>query len=408
MILFVAYGGGHVAMLAPVAQALRDAGRPFVFLALTTARAHLERLGLPSIGFRDLPGATDAEVLAYGERLAADLAPGGIVAHEETVAYLGLNYRDLVAQHGCERAEQLYRENGRHAFLPVKALGAAIDACGATLVVATNSPRAERAAIMAAGERGIASLCLVDLFAAQEIKWIGVPGYATRVALLNEDVRRTFIAYGRQPAELVVTGNPAFDRLREPEAIEAGRALRRVNGWDDGGTTILWASQIESQVHPFSGQAGDPTLPRQIEACLRRFVEGNCRFRLVIRYHPSEREQFVEQDRVSFSPGTQALSPLLHAVDLVVVTASTVGLEAWLAGRTVISVDNSIFQADAPYSQMGISTGAASVDELVATIAQVQSRQACVPATAGQHGVSATARVVELIRQLLPHGAAPT
>lgn len=401
MILFVAYGGGHVAALAPVALALRARGVPFVFLALTTARAYLERLGIAAIGMADLPGAAEPEVLAHGERLAATLPPGGTVAHHETVAYLGLNYRDLCAAHGPQQAAERYAREGRQAFLPVPTMAAAIAALRPQLVVATNAPRAEQAAILAAGQAGVPALCLVDLFAAHEIKWCGQPGYGTRVCVLNEAVRDAFVAYGRAPEQVLVTGNPAFDRLRDPAAIAAGARLRQARGWDDGCRTVLWASQIESARHPFTGQEGDPTLPRRIEQELRRLVAADPGLRLVVRYHPSEREVFVAQDRVALSTAEDDLSSLLHAVDVVVVTASTVGLEAALAGRPVVSVDDSIYHADAPYSAMGIASGAPTVAALVPVLQAVLARPA--PAAgAAAPGDSATARVTAAILDLLP------
>jgi hypothetical protein len=356
MILLVAYGGGHVAALAPVALALRQAGHEFIFLALTTASAHLQRLGIPSIGFKDLPGAADADVTEYGAALARDLPPGGVVAHEETVAYLGLSYRDMVHEYGEEGAKERYRMHGRQAFLPVRTLKSAIQAYRPSLVIATNSPRAERAAIFAAGECKVPSICVVDLFAVHEIEWVGKPGYADRVCVLNEEVRQRLIAYGRKPEEVLVTGNPAFDRLCDPAVIQAGVALRSERGWNDGRITILWASNIEPDAHPLTGEPGDPTLPRRIEAYLREFVATNPEYRLVVRYHPSERESFVPQPLVEFSASGENLAVLLHAVDVVVVIISTVGLEASLAGRPVLAVSGSVLEADAQYGEMGIAT----------------------------------------------------
>ncbi len=363
-ILFVAYGGGHVAMLAPLAQALQRAGRAFTFLALTTASAYLDHLGIPYIGYRQLQGAQDEDVQAYGEELLQDLPVGGAVSREETVAYLGLNYREMVREHGADQAQALYKNRGRQAFLPVACFERLFADLMPNLVVATNSPRSERAALLAARKRGIRSICAVDIFGLQEVQWIGQPGYSDRVCVLNEDVRKMFIEYGRKPEEIVVTGNPAFDRLSAAQIMSAGARLRQARGWNDGLVTVLWASQIEPVQHPFTDRTGDPSLPRRIEGYLRNFVASDEQVRLVVRYHPSEREVFREQERVAFSPLEEDISTLLHAVDVVVVTASTVGLEASLAGRPVISVDCSVFTADAPYSRMGISTGVSCVEDL--------------------------------------------
>ncbi len=404
MILLVSYGGGHVAALAPIAKALQEAGRPFRFLAMTTAAAHLQRLRIPCLGFADLPGATDDEVLRYGETLADELPPGGPVSRAESVAYLGLSFADLVHRLGAAEAASRYRDRGRQAFLPVRLMRAVIDAWQCRLVVATNSPRAERAAIAAAGSAGIRSLCLVDSFAMQEVEWIGVPGFADRVCVLNEQVREMFLARGRRAEEVWVTGNPAFDGLLSSQTIDAGERLREQRGWDDGLVTILWASQIEPEQHTFRPERiGDPSLPRRVEQYLRSFVVDHPGFRLVVRYHPSERETFVSQPRVEPSERSEDLGALLHAVDVVVVTASTVGMQASMIGRPVVSVDTSVFTADAPYSRMGISVGVDSVQALgseltkIATRPQVASRRRADRVSAP---VPATERVMRVLDSL--------
>jgi hypothetical protein len=403
MVLFVAYGGGHVAMLAAVAQAMHAAGQAFTFLALTTARPYLERLGIPSIGFRDIPGANAARVQTWGERLAAELPAGGAVTREETVAYLGLSFCDLLDRHGEAGAVELYRTEGRQAFLPVAAMRALIGELRPTVLVASNSPRAERAAIIAAGELGVPAVCVVDMFALQEVAWIGQPGYAQRICVLNDPVRQMFLDRGRSDDEVVVTGNPAFDRLRTPATQQAGAALREARGWDDGLITVLWASQVEPARHPFTDTVGDPSLPCRTEQYLRNFVSENHGFRLVVRYHPSQQVVFVPQPAVELSGPDEDLATLLHAIDLVVVLTSTVGLEASLAGRPVISVDSSVFTEDAPYSRMGISTGVPTVEGLGEVLREFRR-------TAAGHAqgrpifheeMSATNNVVRVIESLL-------
>ena len=402
MILLVAYGGGHVAMLAPIASALAAAGRPFTFLALTTARAALERLGIPSIGFRDLPGADAADVQAWGRALAAELPAGGPVAPEETIAYLGANFRDLATDVGEAEAWRRYRSAGRQAFLPVRTLEAALRALAPSLVIATNSPRAEQAAILAAGRLGIPSVCAVDLFALQEVQWIGQPGYADRVCVLNDWVREMFLEHGRLPQEIVVTGNPAFDRLTAPETLAQGAELRRQRGWDDGRVTLLWASQIEPERHPFVDRQGDPTLPRRVEQALRDFIAAQAGYRLVVRYHPSERVEFAPGERIEFSPTAEPISALLHAVDVVVVTASTVGLEASIAGRPVISVDASVFTADTLYSQLGVSVGIDDAAALPQALLALGDRgHAAHGQSRRQSGDTATQRLLSVVESFL-------
>lgn len=370
-ILVVTYGGGHAALAVPVIKEMLSNGYDVTVLGLTTAAKYFKEHGISNIGYKDLLGASDLDTQHFGKLLAKEVPSNGAVLYKETVAYLGLNFRELVIKHGEQEALGMYSKQGRQAFLPVETMKSALNQFKPDLLIATNSPRTERAAIMAARECGVPSICIVDLFALQEVQWIGQPGYADKICVLNETVRQMFIAHGRQPHEVVVTGNPAFDRLTTQEAKLAGLKLKQSRGWDDDKINILWASQPEPEKHPFADKKGDPQLPRRIELELRELVAKNTGFRLIVRYHPSEAEQFIAQENVDFSPTSESLAALLNAVDIVIVTASTVGLEASIVGCDLVSVDCSIFTEDAPYSTMGISQGVKQINDLTSAILKI-------------------------------------
>jgi hypothetical protein len=402
-ILIVTYGAGHVAMAIPVARLAADNGHKVTVLALTTAQRASFAAGVSTIGYADLLAFSSPAARQHGLSLCLDASDSDPVPRAESIAYHGINFAELVEDLGLDGAQAEYEAKGRHAFLPIRFMKRVLTSLEPDVVVATNSPRSERAAILAARALGIPAVCLVDLFALQEVQWIGQPQYADRVCVLNSAVRDFLIAHGRQPDEIVVTGNPAFDGLASADACASGRALRSARGWDDGLINILWASQVEPERHPFDARVGDPKLPRMIEATLRQVVSAETALRLVVRYHPSEQVVFEPAERVELSPGGEPLSAVLHAVDLVVVTASTVGLEAHISGRSVISVDLSIFTPDAPYSEMGISKGVQSIDALAKEIKKwagefTHSGLSAPPSSPDQ--VSATRKILEVIERL--------
>lgn len=357
-VLFVSYGGGHVNMLLPVAQHMQANGFKVVFLALTSARAVLQQTDIGFITYADFPIRNNAAI-AHGKRLAAELPVNPAVPLEDTEAYLGLNYEALEIQFGTSTAAEMYQQFGRSCFQPLGVFLSVLPLLNPKVVVASNSPRSERYAIKAAGLLSIPSVCVVDLFALREIEWIGEPGFADAVCVLNQEVKYLFKSAGRRDDEVIVTGNPAFDSLFNPEYIKQGRALRAQRGWDQNDTiNVLWASQVEPEVHPFEiGLTGNPKLPGQVERALRQAVICNQALRLIVRYHPSQVVDFLPQDRVEHSHPTEDLSTLLHAVDVVVTMTSTVGLQASLVGKQVLTVDSSVFFNDMPYSKMGISKG---------------------------------------------------
>ena len=360
----VAYGGGHIAMILPICRALRLSGWKTTLLALTTASTVAREAGESHIGFQDLMRFADENADYFAQLLVPENQIGSPVSREESLAYHGASFADLAARVGIDAAWEKWSELGRQSFLPIDFMQRVLMHFAPDVVVATNSPRTEQATMVAAGRLGIPSLCAVDMFALHEVKWISQPNFAHRITVLNESVRDLMIRHGIAPNKLVITGNPAFDALNAPQTIASGKALRIARKWDDGLLNILWASQVEPESHPFTGERGDPMLPRKIEAALRAIVQDDRRIRLIVRYHPSEQIDFVVADRVVFSPSSEPLHPLLHAVDLVVVTASTVGLEAWFTRRPVITVNGSVFTADAPFATMGISAGVHTAADL--------------------------------------------
>lgn len=374
-VLFVGYGGGHVRMLLPVARLLRERGlaEP-VFLGLTTARAEVEAAGFSCLGFIEFVNEGDAAALEQGRALAARLGSQAI-SFEESAAYLGLSYADLVREHGAERAAALYAAHGRQAFLPVATLERILSRVKPDLLVATSAPRAERAGFLAARRLGIPAVCLVDLFAAYEIDWLREPGFADRICVLNERVRDRLVSAGRRGDEVIVTGNPAFDGLLDPSVRERGAALRQARGWE-GRRVWLWASQVEPESHPCQPGRGDTLLPMRIAQELQRITRARADMQLVIRPHPSEGEYRIGPGpRQSLSPRGENLHELLQACDGVVVLTSTVGLEARMAGCAVVQVTGSLYTPDAPYLAYGIADAAVPLEGLAAAIDAAPARR---------------------------------
>jgi hypothetical protein len=390
-------------MVLPVARLARERGlaEP-VILALTTAAAPAREAGFRTVGFADFVRASDSEALATGSRLVDTLltAPVNVC---ESEAYLGLSYADLEQRHGTAEAARRYAQAGRQSFEPVGVLERIIGQLRPALVVATSAPRAEKAAILAAGRLGVPVACLVDLFAVDEVAWIGRPGFANRVCVLNEAVRGHLLAAGRGPQEVVATGNPAFDRLALPEAAARGAELRRDQGWESA-KVVVWASQPEPSSHPsVPGRTGDPSLPGRIERALLRWTAGAPQRVLVVRRHPSEGEPAaVPIPGVRWDGRQFELHSLLHAADVLVTMNSTVGVEAHLAGRAVIQVLGSLFDESVPLARFGMATACAGpeglehlLDECVVPV-PAQHKADAVPGAAGRAAEAVLAVLKEL------------
>ena len=140
--LVVTYGGGHANIAIPVIHELTRRGWKVTALGATTAGPQLRAAGIPAVGYRDLLTPADGDAVSAGERLApTSHDPASGIALEESVAYLGLSYQDLVGRIGADEAAARWSRWGRHALLPLGPMRRAIERWRPDVVVATSSPK---------------------------------------------------------------------------------------------------------------------------------------------------------------------------------------------------------------------------------------------------------------------------
>ena len=345
-ILFVAYGGGHIAMVLPVMQQLRllDSQTECVLLALTTAYQLAQKTGEHPLGYKDFLHLVDTpEALYWGEvLLGGNNSPD--VSREESIAYLGINYLDLIAQHGETGAAKLYAEKGRYGFAPLRFMNLLIKAINPDVVVATNSPRSEEAALAVAVARGVPSVGMVDLFGLDSDTYVHRDIKPDWTCVIAESVRQRLIVRGFGPGGVVVTGNPAFDGLFSPSQQQLARDFLCQRGWTDR-QVILYVGATEPTPHPATNIPAGPQFAIDIEHILRQYVSERVHTALIVRYHPGDWFKYprlADSKRIHFSvPSRESIQPLILAARAVVNTNSTVGLEAAVAGRSVVSIENS-------------------------------------------------------------------
>ena len=373
-ILFVTYGGGHSAMVLPVMKQLRLLApeTDCVVLALTTAYAAAKKAGEQPLGYKDLLHLVDAEqALRWGELLLADNSSPD-VSREETIAYLGINYLDLIAQHGVDGAADWYAKKGRYGFAPMQIMRNLIQSIQPDVVVATNSPRSEEAALAVAKEMNLPGVGMVDLFGLDSDTYVHRPVKPDWTCVIADSVRDRLVQRGFARDSIKVTGNPAFDGLFVPRNLELADAFLVKKGWL-GKDVIFNAGIWEAVSHPNTNIPAGRSFPMEIEGILRRYVAGRPNTALIQRYHPGDWFKYprlADQPNVHFSePPHEPIHPLLLASSVVVTTNSTVGLEAAVAGKPVISVENSPSVHEwFSLAQLGVSHLSATQHDLPCTL----------------------------------------
>lgn len=402
-VLFVSYGGGHVEMCLPVMRALRTLapGCDARILALTTAAGVARRAGEQPLGYRDFCHGPDAaQAVRHGELLLGDLGHPE-VAREESLAYLGLNFLEWVRSEGEDAAWDRWRAQGRQGFRPVQLMRRILGELRPDVVVATNSPRSEQAAIEAAHALGLPTLSMVDLFALPDDPYRRRGVHADRITVLSEGTRRNLVDAGVAPERIAVTGNPAFDELSGPAARDAGLRFRAERGWGEL-PVVLWAGHMEpDDADPrWAGAA----LGEAVQDVLLRWTLVQDEACLAIRYHPNEWHRFAPpapHPRVHWSrPDREGLLPVLAAADAVVVQATTVGAQAHAAGRKLLGLSFSplVQRSGMDYGTLGLGTSVPDLESLPALLQRELAAARRDPSAAGPRGGAAQAVAREIVQ----------
>lgn len=345
-VMVVAYGGSHAATVAPVVDVLRSRGVRVTVLALTTARLVFERLGLASTGYADLLSSKQwEEAERFGYTLLRDVDGASVgVPDRESVAYLGASYADLVASVGLHEAARQYAALGRHAFYPLRTMGRFVDSLQPDIVVATNSPKSERASLEAANERGIPSLMVPDLTA--DPRWespYSLPFRAKWYAAMSSVALANLVdGHGILPEHIRLTGQPAMDKSGAPTRAVARQELGLAD--DDGARTLLLlSSTAPTNLRVPAPPDADRSWSAQVGLSWIEDLLGDAR--LIVKLHPSEPSDLYDafatragarvvsrstsiETAVRASDGALALSPSTSLVDSLCLDVPVASIDA--------------------------------------------------------------------------------
>jgi len=384
-ILLVSYGGGHINMLLPIAQKLRELKYEVVFFALTTAIDKLKQTDFKYYTYKDF--FYSDEVQRYGKKLIKDLDTIKL-DDKESIAYLGQNYIELIEKYGEEKTEELYSKSNRQIFNPIKSMQYVLENIKPDLVVSTNSPRSEKCIIQASSKLNIKSIALIDLFAIRCVDWFKDDSFASKVCVFSDDVKFYLVENGRDKNDIVVSGNTVFDELVNSKSISNKKEVYRV----------LWASQKEPEYFAEFDTQGNPNLPLKIEEKLFDIFQDKD-WKLIVRNHPNE-EQRVYPSFVEISDSSTKLIDTLKSVDLVITCTSTVGLEGLILGKDLITIDMSVFTHTIPFSKYGYSKGIDTLDKLEESILDMYNNRFNIKEKK-YNITNATKNIVNVIENLL-------
>jgi len=356
-------------MVLPPMRQLRERGWDVQCLGLTLAGPRLQDAGFPAMTYRDLLPANAESTLRLGrEILAENHNPASGIPEEESLAYLGLNLEDLFEQLGEEAARARYAQYRRHAFLPMNTMRRLIERIQPDVVMATNSPRSERAALVAAHNQGVPTAAIDDFFAERPAFFPPfVPDLDADLLFAASAVGRDNFLSQEPPVHgrVLFSGNPSFDRLTAVRAMNREEARRRL-GVDGQLAVVMTQNHFDME---------------RIDALLQSVRDRIPGLTFAIRLHPSVRGKTTVPPWVLDVTPTP-LDDVLIAADVLLTVHSTTMLEALLVGLPVVQLGRPLAVTDytierieeAPLWEIGLSTLAESEPELIEAISNAIER----------------------------------
>jgi len=326
--------------------------------------------------------------------LAFAREPGGAAAIAPALHELGRELRLLVL--AKDYALDVFREAGVPALpLPEFAEATVAAACaahlggeapGVLLTSATSLPQhdmTERYLWRWARSRGVPSVAVVDQWQNYALRFSG-PGPEEHlrylpdwIAAMDEHARRGMMADGIPGERVVVTGQPALDklaRLRETYAPTDRDALRQAMGVEPGAGLVCFVAEVVARDFGESlGYTEDSVLRDVLWACGRLLAEGQGPLHLAVKLHPKNEPADFRHLTAPGGPGLrvtvhwkeQPPLPLVMASDVVLGMTSVLLVESILLGRPTVS----------------LQPGARREDGLIATVVgaipRLDSREAC-------------------------------
>lgn len=382
-------------------------------LGLTTAGKILSSHHIPYLSYKDFIRPGDEQALNWGKELASSAhTEHSGMSLEESMAYLGFSFADLVREHGFNTAWSMYQEKGRAIFHPFGFLQRVIHQLKPNVVVTTNSPRSERAALEVAMAYGIPTVAMIDLFGKTTTHRLR----AQHICVLSKEVIHNLEALGCKGDHYHITGNPAMDTAFQYKGpIDYEWRKKHFPGLGNTTPVLLFDTQsyVKISTKEFHVKSREETY-HELDHLAR--ICADLKIALFLRPHPNQapdlfKEWLAKQGICqAFWAGSESydLYPVLNSCDVVVSHSSTLLLEALYMDRALIQLDYPDSLYNYRYDEAGFAWFASLNDGqsfrhcLSEALTNIQKRYTIQKKFKQQYNNEpATPKIGELIRKLV-------
>jgi len=189
------------------------------------------------------------------------------------------------------------------------------------------------------------------------------PVYVDKLAVWGDNPKEAFMKKGVPTEKIVITGAPQFDDLALRNIDLKGKELKKI-GIKSGKKIIVLATQPVPDME-------------QITEALSKVVKTIPETQLVIKTHPCE-YSIKKYLKIAKKQGLddailtgKYLHPLLNRCDVLVTSSSTVGMEAMILNKSVITVNFTNIPDLMPYAEEGAAIGVYEKKKLMKAVKSV-------------------------------------
>lgn len=398
--MIVTYGGGHVNLMVPVIKTLQQEGKiELVIMGLSVAGDILRSHNIPFKTYTDYKEVIfDEDAKKFGKELA-DLwhVDGKGISRIDSEVYLGCAMRDLVLEHGEEKAREMLAK-GRGCFLQVNTMKKIIELEKPDLMLTGNVPRSERAATIAARNMGIPTINCSDYFEFENRD----PLEADKIAVMCGITKENLIKKGVLEDRIVITGQPAFDNISSyNKGLSKEDICEKLNIPADQTYMVLGTQPI-------------PTCEQMIRTTFEA-VKKIPNLKLIVKPHPGEdvkmHQALIEEYKIDAILITDpVIRDIIQVSEALITFFSTIAFETVLLGKPLVTLNLTGEPDPIPLCDFGVGLGLHSEEELLPALQKILEDRSLIEKfnkARDKHfsmiiNGEGTDRVVKLINEMLP------
>ena len=337
-IFMICYGGGHAEIIKEMYKNLiKISDVKITILALTTSKYKFEQ---EQISYKTIADYYDVEkekhIYELGKEFCISNSIDTSIGEDETYLYHGYALYELEKKFSREKIKEGFKKFGRAIFLPIQFMERVLKNENPNLVITTNSPRYEKAILIAARNLDINSLSIEDLFGV-EYKQLTVDIanffddnnyntiYGKYLCVLTNEARNNLNL--KKIDKVFITGNPVFDKT-----VNYFNNMSRPK-YKNTTKTLCFLTQ---------------NYPEKLEI-LEKLIEiiSKRDFYLIIKIHPNESKEeylkvlqnFAKSENKVFIETENLYENILKS-DIILTVDSTAALEAAILGKPIIGKRN--------------------------------------------------------------------